>query len=404
MTRYRRRTAGHPTLPFSTQPGRAMASRGVFVAYAIVLLLSGCGTKPTPPTAPVRTHLADAVAFLPRIPTATAWERFTFNDWERLRARAGLGDTPVGDWAVNPHNKESATLQEWLIPPGSVSTAAALAPLDVDAATLRWQAALDGPRGQPVTRLVTALARADRPKQIGAALAPLGYTAVAATPGTKTNEPVVYARGAGVTDALPALLDSDAAALLTTPAAFVTVHDAVRVPDAVTASAPNGANLEAVPFFRGVIAGISDIEAMVIFHIGADGYQDATAPPLDASALPFDALGAALHLTDAGAQYATLAFHVTALPGGRLPEGMAEWWATRFGLDQPDPRATYLEAFGNDGWLFARYRILSPDERPGGVPRGEIPFWENSTMWQPVQQRWANFAPRSADPIPRIGT
>lgn len=380
-----------------------MTSRGVFVACAIALLLPGCGAKPTPPTAPIRTHLEDAAAFLPQIPAATDWQRFTFNDWERLRARAGLGDTPVAEWAVKPHIKESALLQEWLIPPGSVATATALAPLGVDVTTLRWQAALDGVNGQPVTRLVTAPARDDRPKQIGAALAPLGYTPVAATPATQTNEPVVYARGAGVADALPMLLDSDAAALLVTTAAFVTVHDAVRVPDAV-AAAPNGASLDAVPFFHGLIAGISDIEAMVIFRIGADGYQDATAPPLDASALPFDAVGAALHLTDAGVQYATLAFHVTALPGGRLPEGMAEWWATRFGLDQPDPRAAYLEAFGNDGWLFARYRILSPDERPGGVPRGEIPFWKNITAWQPIHQRWANFAPRSADPIPRIGT
>lgn len=403
MTRRQRQTAGHPALPFSTRLGPAMAARGVCIACAIVLLLSGCGAKPTPPTAPIRTHLEDAAAFLPRIPATTAWQRFTFNDWERLRARAGLGDTPVADWAVDPHIKESATLREWLIPPGSIATAAALAPLGVDAATLRWQAALDGPRDQPVTRLVTAPARDDRPKQVGVALAPLGYLPVAATPATQTNEPVVYARGAGVAATLPVLLDSDAAALLATPAAFVTVHDAARVPDAVAASAPNGANLDAVPFFHGLIAGISDIEAMVIFRIGADGYQDATAPSLDTSALPFDALGAALHLTDAGAQYATLAFHVTALPGGRLPEGMAEWWATRFGLDQPDPRAAYLEAFGNDGWLFARYRILSPDERPGGVPPGEIPFWKNSTTWQAVHQRWANFVPRSADPIPRIG-
>ncbi len=404
MTRYRRRTAGRNALPFSMRHDQAIASRGVFVAFAIVLLLSGCGAKPTPLTAPIRTHLEDAVTFLPQISAATPWQRFTFNDWERLRARAGLGDTPVADWAVDSHIKESATLQEWLIEPGSVANAAALAPLGVDAAMLRWQVALDGPGDQPVTRLVTAPPRDDRPKQVGAALAPLGYTPVAAIPATQTNEPVVYARGASVAGALPVLLDSDAAALLVMPAALVTVHDAVRVPDAVAASAPNGANLDAVPFFHGLIAGISDIEAMVIFRIGADGYQDATAPPLDASALPFDALGGALHLTDAGAQYATLAFHVTALPGGRLPEGMAEWWATRFGLDQPDPRAVYLEAFGNDGWLFARYRILSPDERPGGVPRGEIPFWKNMTIWQPVHQRWANFVPRSADPIPRIGT
>jgi len=404
MTRHRRRTAGRSALPFSTRIGRAVASRGVFVMCAIMLLLSGCGAKPTPPTAPIRTHLEDAAALLPRIPAAINWQRFTFNDWERLRARAGLGDTPVAEWAVGPHSKESAMLRGWLMPPGSVATATALVPLGIDAATLRWQAALDGLNDQPVARLITAPARDDRPKQVGAALAPLGYTPVAVTPATQTNEPVVYARNPGVVDILPALLDSDAAALLATPAAVVTVHDTARVPDAVAALAPNGANLDTVPFFHGLIAGISDIEAMVIFRIGADGYQDATAPSLDASALPFDALGAALHLTDAGAQYATLAFHVTALPGGRLPEGMAEWWATRFGLDQPDPRAAYLEAFGNDGWLFARYRILSPDERPGGVPSGEIPFWKSVTTWQPVHQRWAHFAPRSADPIPRLGT
>ncbi|MDQ2785247.1 MAG: hypothetical protein M3Y58_09630 [Chloroflexota bacterium] len=404
MTRHRRRTAGHPALPFSTRFGQAIALRGVFVACAIMLLLSGCGTKPTPPTAPVHTHLEDAVAFLPRILTATAWQRFTFNDWAQLRARAGLGETPVADWTMDPHVKESATLQGWLIPPGSVATAAALAPLGVDAATLHWQAALDGPDNQPVTRLITAAARDDRPKQVGAALASLGYSPVAATPGTQTNQSVVYARGTGVADTLPTLLDSNAAALLATPAAFVTVHDPARVPDAVAASAPNGANLDAVPVFHGLIAGISDTEAMVIFHIGADGYHDATAPSLDAPTLPFDAIGAALHITDAGAQYATLAFHVMALPGGRLPEGMAEWWATRFGLDQPDPRAAYLEAFGNDGWLFARYRILAPDERHGDLPPGELPFWQSVTTWQPIHQRWANFAPHNADPIPRIGT
>jgi hypothetical protein len=199
------------------------------------------------------------------------------------------------------------------------------------------------------------------------------------------------------------LLDSDAAALVASPSALVTVHDAALLADAVAAAAPDGANLEDIPFFHGLIAGISDVEAMVMFRIGADGYRDATAPTLDAPYLPFDALGAALHITDAGAQYVTLAFHVRALPGGRLPEGMAEWWATRFGLDQPDPRVEYLEAFGNDGWLFARYRIRSPDERLGGVPRGEIPFWQHVTTWQAVHQRWANFAPRTADPIPRIG-
>jgi hypothetical protein len=380
-----------------------MASRGVFVALAVALLLSGCGAKPKPPTAPIHTHLEDAAASLPRIPATTAWQRFTFNDWEALRARSGLGDTPATAWATGTHVKESDTLQSWLLPPGSVGSAAALAPFGVDAATIRWQAALDGPDDRSVTRLITAAARDDRPKTVGAALAPLGYTA-ASPPTAQSNQPVAYSRGVGAATMLPALLDSDAAALVATPAAFITVHDAARLPDAVAALTPDGANLDDLPFFHGLIAGISDIEAMVIFRIGADGYRDATAPPLDAPALPFDALGAALHITDAGAQYATLAFHVAALPGGRLPEGMAEWWATRFGLDQPDPRAEYLEAFGNDGWLFTRYRILSADERLGGVPHGEIPFWRNVTTWQPIRQRWANFTPRTADPIPRLGT
>ena len=402
VTQYRRRTAGHHALPFSTHSGRAVAARGLFVAFAVALLVSGCGAKPTPPTAPIRTHLEDAAAFLPEIPAATSWQRFTFNDWERLRARAGIGDTPVADWAADAHVKQSSTLQAWLLPPGSFVTAAALAPLGVDAATIRWQAALDGPDDHPVTRLVTAAPRDERPKEIGAALAPLGYAPAAVTPTAQSNGPVVYVRDAAAP--LPALLDSNAAAIVVSPTAFVTVHDASRLPDAVAASAPDGANLADIPFFHGLIAGISDIEAMVIFRIGADGYRDATAPPLDAPYLPFDALGAALHITDAGAQYATLAFHVRALPGGRLPEGMAEWWATRFGLDQPDPRAEYLEAFGNDGWLFARYRIRSPDERLGGVPRGEIPFWQHVTTWQAVHKRWANFAPHTADPIPRLGT
>jgi hypothetical protein len=402
MTRHRRRTAGHHALPFSTHAGWAVAARGLFVAFAFALLVSGCGAKPTPPTAPIRTHLEDAAAFLPEIPVATSWQRFSFNDWERLRARAGLGDMPVADWGTGTHIKEADTLQRWLLPPSSVA-AAALAPLGVDAATIRWQAALDGPDDRPVTRLVTAATRDERPKEIGAVLAPLGYAPAAATPPAQSKGPVVYLRAPDAAS-LPALLDSDAAALVATPTAYVTVHDATRLPDAVAALAPDGANLEDIPFFHGLIAGISDVEAMVMFRIGADGYRDATAPPLDAPYLPFDALGAALHITDAGAQYATLAFHIRALPGGRLPEGMAEWWATRFGLDQPDPRVEYLEAFGNDGWLFARYRIRSPDERLGGVPRGEIPFWQHVTTWQAVHQRWANFAPRTADPIPRIGT
>lgn len=402
-TRHRRRTAGHPALPFSTHSGQVMGARGVVVVFAVAILVSGCGAKPQPPIAPIRTHLQDAIAILPHLPAATPWQRFTFNDWESLRARSGLGDTPVVDWAASTHISESNTLQGWLLPPSSAVTAAALAPLGMDAATIRWQASLDDADNRSVTRLVTTAARADRPKQIGAVLAPLGYTTAETTPTAQSNGPVVYVRAPGTAASLPALLDSDAAVLLATSSAFVTVHDAARLSDAVAASLPDGANLEDIPFFHGLIAGISDIEAMVIFRTGADGYRDASAPPLDASSLPFDALGAALHITDAGAQYVTLAFHVRALPGGRLPEGMAEWWATRFGLDQPDPRAEYLEAFGNDGWLFARYRILSPDERRGGVPRGEIPFWGNVTTWQTVHQRWANFIPRTADPIPRIG-
>ena len=402
MTRHRRQTAGHRALPFSTRPGWTRASRGICIAFAVALLLSGCGAKPKPPTLPIRTHVEDAVAFLPRIP-ATPWQRFTFNDWERLRARSGLGDTPVADWATGTHVTASATLQGWLLPPSSIATVAALAPLGVDAATIRWQAALDGLDDQSVTRLVTAPAHDERPKQIGAALAPLGYTPAASSATAQTNEPAVYTRGASIVGMLPTLLDSNPAALVVTPTAVITVHDAAHLPNAVAAAAPNGPSLEDEPFFHGLTAGISDVEAMVIFRIGADGYHDATAPPLDAPHLPFDALGAALHITDAGAQYATLAFHVAALPGGRLPEGMAEWWATRFGLDQPDPRANYLEAFGNDGWLFARYRILSPDERTGGMPRDEIPFWQSVTTWQPIEQRWVNFTPRTADPIPRIG-
>ncbi|MHB8644430.1 MAG: hypothetical protein ACYDAR_01425 [Thermomicrobiales bacterium] len=401
-----RRTAGQSALPFSTYAGRVKASRGVLIACAVALLLAGCGAKPKPPIAPIHTHLEDAVAFLPRIPAATAWWRFTFNDWEGLRARAGLGNTPVADWTADTHVQASNTLQAWLLPSGSSAEAAALTPLGVDAATIRWQAALDGPENQPVTRLITAPARDDRPKQVGAALAPRGYTPTATTATTATapsNEPVVYRRAAGGSAMLPALLDSDAAALVASPSAFVTVHDAARVPDLIAVSAPHGPSLDAAPFVHGLVAGISDVEAMIVFRIGADGYRDTGALPLDAPSLPFDALGAALHITDAGAQYVTLAFHVGALPGGRLPEGMAEWWATRFGLDQPDPRVEYLEAFGNDGWLFARYRIRSPDERSGGIPRDEIPFWKYVTTWQSVQQRWASFAPRTADPIPRIG-
>lgn len=371
------------------------------------LLLSGCGAKPKAPTAPVRTHVEEATALLPPIPAAMPWQRFTFNDWEQLRARAGLGDTPAAEWMTDAHVKDANSLQSWLLSPSSIAAAAALDPLGLDGATLRWQAALDGPREQPIARILTAPARDDRARQAEVALAPLGYAPVTvATPASGSGGPAIYGRSAGTAPpgTLPALLDSSAAALLATPTAFVTVHDAAAVPNAAAALQPDGANLDAVPFFHGLIAGISEVEAMVIFRTGVDGYRDATAPPLDAAYLPFDAIGAALHVTGAGAQYATLAFHLTALPGGRLPEGMAEWWATRFGLDRPDPRADYLEAFGNDGWLFARYRILSPDERLGGVPRGEVPFWKSVTTWQSVHQRWMNFTPRNADPVSRIGT
>ncbi|HEY7910216.1 MAG TPA: hypothetical protein VIC60_15150, partial [Thermomicrobiales bacterium] len=382
----------------------------IILALLALLVLSGCGAKPKVPTAPTRTHIEQATDLLPHLPAATPWLRFTFNDWEALRARAGLGDTPVAQWATGAHLKASDTLQGWLLPPSTVAAASALAPFGIDGATMRWQVALDGARDQPITRLVTAPARDDRPTQVGTILAPFGYataTATAATPSAGAVGPVVYQRpaGAAVTaNPLPPLFDANAAALVATPGALVTVHDAGLAPDALAALQPDGANLNALPFFNGLITGISDVEAMVLFRAGADGYRDATAPPLDVVNLPFDAVGAALHITDAGAQYATLAFHIGALPGGRLPEGMAEWWATRFGLDRPDPRADYLEAFGNDGWLFARYRILSPDERLGGVPPGEVPFWKSVTTWQSIHQRWISFAPRTADPIPRLGT
>jgi hypothetical protein len=367
----------------------------------VLLVLSGCGAKPTAPTAPIRTHIEQATDLLPPLPTATPWLRFTFNDWEGLRARSGLGDTPVAQWATGAHRKAADTMQGWLLPPSSIATATALAPFGIDGAAIQWQASLDGARDQPITRLITAPAQDDRPTQVGAVLAPLGYApAIAGTPSAGL---VVYQRASGASPPLPALLDDTAACLLATPSALVTVHDAALLPDAQAALRPDGPDLNALPFFKGLITGISDVEAMTLFRTGADGYRDGTAPPLDVINLPFDAVGAALHITDAGAQYATLAFHVGALPGGRLPEGMAEWWATRFGLDRPDPRADYLESFGNDGWLFARYRILSPDERLGGVPPGEVPFWKSVTIWQSIHQRWMSFAPRTADPIPRLG-
>jgi hypothetical protein len=397
------RRRGLTPAPLSV-PGRGWG-RGIILALLPLVLLSGCGAKPKVPTAPTRTHIEQATDLLPRLPTATPWLRFTFNDWEALRARAGLGDTPVAQWTTSAHLKASDTLQGWLLPPSSIPASAALAPFGIDGATMRWQIALDGARDQPITRLVTAPARDDRPTQVGTMLAPLGYAiATAATPPAGPVGPVIYQRPAGVANPLPPLLDANAAALVATPGTLVTVHDAGLAPDALASLQPDGANLNALPFFNGLTTGISDVEAMALFRAGADGYRDATAPPLDVANLPFDAVGAALHITDAGAQYATLAFHIGALPGGHLPEGMAEWWATRLGLDRPDPRADYLEAFGNDGWLFARYRILSPGERLGVAPPGEVPFWKSVTTWQSIHQRWIYFTPRTADPIPRIGT
>jgi hypothetical protein len=387
------------------QDALSRSQGGIVFVLLAVLLLSGCGAKPKAPTAPIRTHIEQAADLLPSLPTGTPWQRFVFNDWEQLRARAGLGNVPAAQWTAGAHLKASDTLQGWLLPPSSIATAVALAPLSLDPATIRWQVALDGARDEPISRMITAPAREDRPTQAGAVLAPLGYApATAGTPPAGSAGPAVYQRAVGASIPLPDLLDDSAACLLATPSTVVTVHDAALLPDARAALLPNGANLTALPFFNGLVTGINEIEAMVIVRTGADGYRDATAPPLDAANLPFDAVGAALHITDAGAQYATLAFHFDALPGGRLPEGMAEWWATRLDLDRPDPRADYLEAFGNDGWLFARYRILSPDERLGGIPRGEIPFWKSVTTWQSIHQRWMNFTPRSADPIPRIGT
>ncbi|MCA1666997.1 MAG: hypothetical protein LC793_06280, partial [Thermomicrobia bacterium] len=262
-TRYQQRTAGQSALPFSTHAGCVPASRGVLLVFAAALLFSGCGAQPQSPTAPIRTHLEDAVAALPRLPATTPWQRFAFNDWEQLRARAGLGDTPVATWTVGAHSKESDTLQGWLLAPGSLATASALMPFGLDAATIRWQAALDGADGRPVTRLITAPARDDRPQQVGAALAPLGYHP-AATANGQATVPVVFTRGASGATALPVLLDSDAAALVATPTALVTVHDATRLPDVVAALSPDGANLDTVPFFHGLTVGVSDIEAMIV--------------------------------------------------------------------------------------------------------------------------------------------
>ena len=400
ITRKQQWTAGHYALPSPSLPCRIMRLRGVMLVLLGLMLLSGCGAKPKPPTAPIRTHIEEAIVLLPRVPATVPWRQFAFNDWERLRARVALGDIPATEWTKDPHARGVAMLDGWLVPPSTVAAGAALGPLGVDAATIRWQASLDGPGAQPITRLVTAPARDDRPKTTGASLSPLGFT----TSPPQATGPVVYQRGANAAGTLPALLDPNAAALVVTPATLVSTHDAAHAPDVLAAFGSESVSLDADPFFHGLIAGISDVEALVVYRAGSDGYRDATAPALDAAYLPFDAVGAALHITDAGARYATLAFHLPALPGGRLPEGMAEWWATRFGLDQPDPRVEYLEAFGNDGWLFARYRILSPDEQLGGVPPGEVPFWKHVTTWQSVHQRWMNFAPRNADPVPRLGS
>ena len=151
---------------------------------ALLVLLAGCGAKPKAPTAPIRTHIEQATDLLPRLTAATPWLRFTFNDWEALRARAGLGDAPVAQWTTDAHRRGSDTLQGWLIPPGATTAATALTPFGIDGATLRWQVALDGAGDQPVTRLITAPAVGDRPTQIGTILAPLGYSIAAATPPT----------------------------------------------------------------------------------------------------------------------------------------------------------------------------------------------------------------------------
>jgi hypothetical protein len=396
------RTAGRDALPFTISASRRW--RACALALVALLLLSGCGAAPKAPTAPIRTHFEETAFLLPPIAPTEPWQRLSFNDWEQLRARAGLGTVPVSQWAAPQYASAVATLQSWLTPPSTIADADALSPVGLDAGTIRWQAGSVGPNGVPITRLVTGPAKDDRTTVVGNALANVGYarSPAAATPGAPA--PLVYRRGAnGTTGVLSPLIDQEAAGVIVTPSALLTVHDAARIPGADAALAQTGPTLDSVPLFHGLIAGISEVESFVLFRVGADGYRDMTAPTLNVLRLPFDALGAGLHITDAGARYVTLSFHVPALPGGRLPDGMADWWSSRFGLDLPDPRVEYLEAFGNDGWLFARYRILTADERLGAPIPGEIPFWTSVTTWHDVQQRWANFAPRTADPIPQLG-
>lgn len=375
------------------------------LALALLLpLLTGCGAKPKSPVAPIRTHFQEAAISLPTIPAMSGWERFSFNDWERLRARTGLAEVSPAEWTSPAHADALATLSGWLAAPATPADAVPLAALDRSDAPPRWQAALDRADGSPVVRLVAYAAKDDRAARLITTLAPLGFApSPPATAAPKDRPSAVYRRDASGPP-LPALLDPDAAALIANPTTLVAVHDPSRIPDATAALSSDGAGLDTVPFFQGLVAGVSDVEAVVLFRIGTDGYRDRTAPPLDAPILPFDAVGAALHITDAGTQYVTMAFHCRALPGGRLPESMAEWWATRLGLDRPDPRVEYLEGFGADGWLFARYRLLAPTERVGVPPPGEMPFWQSATTWQTIQQRWSNWSPVNADPIPRLGT
>jgi hypothetical protein len=397
------RTVGRNALPsavFSPARWRFLGS-----VLALLVLLSGCGAKPKPPTAPIRTHFEDAALLLPPIAATDPWQRLSFNDWERLRARAGLGDVPSSQWTGAQYTNAVANLQTWLALPSTIADADALAPFGLDAATMRWQAGIGGLNSTPMTRVVTGTAKDDRATIVGTASANVGYAPVSpprATPGAAPTIAFHRADG-GASGMLPSLLDRQAAALLVTPTTLLTVHDATRLAHAEAALSADGPSLDSVPLFHGLVVGINEVDACILFRVGAGGYHDATAPVLDLLHQPFDAIGAGLHITDAGAQYVTLAFHLPTLPGGRLPDGMAAWWASRFGLDVPDPRVEYLEAFGNDGWLFARYRVLTADERLGGVVPGEIPFWKSVTTWRTIQQRWSNFAPRTSDPIPQLG-
>jgi hypothetical protein len=374
----------------------------IVLALAALILLSGCGAKPKTPTAPIRTHFEEAMLLLPRVAERDPWQRLSFNNWEQLRARAGLADTPHNQWAATPNARAAANLQAWLTPPSTIADADALAPFGLDGSTLRLQVGIAGPNDTAMMRLLVGPQRNDRAAVVETTVSNVGYARTSA--GGTPSAPVLFRRAAtGSPGMLPSLIDPEAAAMLVTPTTLLSVHDASRIPDATAALTTSGPNLDSVPFFHGLAAGISEVDAFVLYRVGADGYRDTTAPPIDAAYLPFDAIGAGLHITDAGTQYVTLAFHLPALPGGRLPDGMADWWASRFGLDAPDPRTEFLEAFGNDGWLFARYRILTADERLGGILPGEVPFWESVRTWRTVQQRWSNFAPRTADPIPQLG-